>query len=145
MSISLSFISYPPTAAIPASISSSNDSGSIICNSERTFGRSALHLAPRAFLLGTISIFWKVSKSSMTLISSTLSSSERISWKLERSGPPTIHPDLHGSLCLLPASTLTLLPASAIDLTNSISISTKGSTGGRVLSIISEPTGQSAK
>ncbi len=61
------------------------------------------------------------------------------------SGPPTIHPDLHGSRCLRSASTRIRRPVSASVRTKAISCSKAQSCGGRLESTNFEPTGQSAK
>ena len=138
-------ISYPARAAIPASISSRSESGSAVSSCARTAGRSERHFLPKAFLLGSRNILWNASKSSSVSRFSTLSSSARISWKSERSGPPTIHPVLQGNLCLRFPSTLILLPDSASDLTKFISASTASSRGGRDGETSEEPAGQSAR
>ena len=138
-------ISYPASAAIPASISRSSSSGSAMSSWARTSGRSERHLAPSTFLFGSRTILWKASRSLSVESTSTLSSSANISLKREISGPPTIHPVLQGSLCLLFESTLIRLPASARDLTRAISCSSPKSLLGSDLSTISEPTGQSAR
>ena len=143
--MSSNVISYPAKAAIPASISSNRDSGSARSSCASTAGRSARHLAPRVLRFGASTTFWKESRSFSVVSVSTLSSSARISWNCERSGPPTTHPERQGSRCLRSASTRMRRPASASKRTKDISCSSAWSRGGRSRSASDEPKGQSAR
>ena len=113
-------ISYPAITRFPASILASIASLSPSAIPCSTAGKSWRHFAPKDLRLGTTSIFWNRSKSFSKEMISTFNSSARISWNADKSGPLTIQPSAHGSLCLRSASTLILRPVSASSLTSAI-------------------------
>ena len=127
ISTSSRVIWYPPKYAMPASISSKNDSGSTASSSPRTLGRSVVHFLPRFLLFGFSCTFWNLSRSFSSSSNPTFNSSDSIPVRSPTLMPPTIHPLLHGKRCLRDDSTLILRPASARFLTNSILNSSSGS------------------